>query len=51
MPKRKRKYKTKLNQSIGKPNWHYILGNWRGIENHFFNKVRKGFERILGKTY
>ena len=48
MPKRRRRYKTKLNQSIGKPN---ILGNWRGIEDRFFNKVRKGFNRILGKTY
>ena len=23
------------------------VGNWRGIEDQFFNKVRKGFKRIL----
>jgi hypothetical protein len=22
-------------------------GNWRGLEDHFFNKVRKGFKRLL----
>jgi hypothetical protein len=27
------------------------VGNWRGIEDHFFNKVRKGFKRILSPTY
>ena len=24
-----------------------IQGNWRGIEDRFFNKVRKGFIRLL----
>jgi len=38
----KRKTKSKQNN---------ISGNWRGIEDRFFNKVRKGFKRILGKTY
>jgi hypothetical protein len=28
-----------------------IEGNWRGIEDVFFNKVRKGFQRILGPEY
>ena len=41
MPKRKttsrKKSTTKKNQ----------VGNWRGIEDHFFNKVRKGFKRLL----
>ena len=23
------------------------VGNWRGIEDQFFNKVRKGFKRLL----
>ena len=27
------------------------VGNWRGIEDHFFNKVRKGFKKILSPTY
>ena len=27
------------------------VGNWRGVEDHFFNKVRKGFKRILSPTY
>ena len=27
------------------------VGNWRGIEDQFFNKVRKGFKRILSPTY
>ena len=24
-----------------------IQGNWRGIEDRFFNKVRKGFVKLL----
>ena len=28
-----------------------VDGNWRGIEDAFFNKVRKGFQRILGPKY
>ena len=24
-----------------------VVGNWRGIEDAFFNKVRNGFKRIL----
>jgi|TARA_R110002167_G_scaffold107802_1_gene275579 hypothetical protein len=28
-----------------------IEGNWRGIEDAFFNKVRKGFQRIFGPKY
>ena len=44
MTKRKatsKKTTTKKNQ----------VGNWRGIEDQFFNKVRKGFKRILSPTY
>ena len=47
MPKRRGKYRTKLNQSIGKPN---ILGHW-GRQDDFFNKVTKGFKRIFGRNY
>jgi len=42
------KRKTKSKQNTVRKN---ISGNWRGIEDRFFNKVRKGFKRILGKTY
>ena len=24
-----------------------VVGNWRGIEDRFFTKVRNGFKRIL----
>ena len=24
-----------------------VQGNWRGIEDRFFNKVRKGFVKLL----
>ena len=27
------------------------VGNWRGIEDRFFNKVRKGFKRIFSPKY
>ena len=27
------------------------VGNWRGIEDHFFNKVRKGFKKILSPDW
>ena len=38
MPKKTtRKKTTKKNK----------VGNWRGVEDQFFNKVRKGFKRIL----
>jgi|TARA_R100000951_G_scaffold4861_1_gene5549 hypothetical protein len=37
----KRKVKSKKN----------TIGNWRGIEDRFFNKVRKGFIRIFGNKY
>jgi len=42
----KRKATSKKNKSIKNK-----TGNWRGIEDHFFNKVRKGFKRILSPTY
>jgi|TARA_R110002074_G_scaffold146644_2_gene296307 hypothetical protein len=35
MPKKKTKSKKNT------------VGNWRGIEDHFFNKVRKGFINLL----
>ena len=28
-----------------------VEDNWSGIEDAFFNKVRKGFQRILGPKY
>jgi|TARA_R110000744_G_scaffold150693_2_gene264067 hypothetical protein len=37
----KKKVKSKENK----------VGNWRGIEDRFFNKVRKGFIRIFGSKY
>ncbi len=27
------------------------VGNWRGIEDKFFTKVRNGFKRLLSPTY
>ena len=30
-----------------KPRKKNQVGNWRGVEDQFFNKVRKGFKRIL----
>ena len=54
MPRRKKTKKESTDKYIGlsrgkrKTN---KVGNWRGIEDHFFNKVRKGFERILSPKY
>ncbi len=40
----KTKATTRKKRKVSKKN---IDGNWRGIEDAFFNKVRKGFKRIL----
>ncbi len=45
MPRAKRKpIKVKPKRKPRKKNQ---VGNWRGVEDQFFNKVRKGFKRIL----
>ena len=36
--------KTTRKKSTTKKN---KVGNWRGVEDRFFTKVRKGFKRIL----
>jgi len=36
-PKKVKKKAKKLNK----------VGNWRGIEDNFFNKVRKGFINLM----
>ena len=47
MPKAK-KTTTRKKSTTKKKN---KVGNWRGIEDHFFNKVRKGFKRIFSPKY
>ena len=44
MPKAKKTTRKKVTKKN-------VEGNWRGIEDHFFNKVRKGFKRILSPKY
>ena len=43
MPKVKKKTTTRKKRTTKKN----IVGNWRGIEDRFFIKVRDGFKRIL----
>jgi hypothetical protein len=47
MPRAKKKTITRKK----KPTKKNVEGNWRGIEDAFFNKVRKGFQRIFGPKY
>ena len=44
----KTKSTTRKKRKVSKKN---VDGNWRGIKDVFFNKVRKGFQRILGPKY
>ncbi len=54
MPRTKKPKKESTGQYIGltrnkrKTN---KVGNWRGVEDRFFTKVRKGFKRLLSPTY
>ena len=43
MPKAKKKTTTRKKRTTKKN----IVGNWRGMEDRFFTKVRNGFRAIL----
>tara|TARA_Y100001951_G_C11153543_1_gene190585 strand:- start:95 stop:304 length:210 start_codon:yes stop_codon:yes gene_type:complete len=43
MPKAKKKTTTRKKRTTKKN----IVGNWRGIEDRFFTKVRNGFKALL----
>jgi hypothetical protein len=43
------KRKTKSKKTT--PKKKNTVGNWRGIEDVFFTKVRKGFKRIFSPKY
>ena len=54
MPKAKKtKTSERRKKSVSrKPNRRKnVEGNWRGIEDAFFNRVRKGFARIFSPKY
>ena len=40
----KTKSTTRKKRKVSKKN---VGGNWRGIEDRFFNKVRKGFIKLM----
>jgi len=50
MPKTKKKTtaKTTTRKKHGNIN---VVGNWRGIEDRFFTKVRTGFKKILESPF
>ena len=45
MPKAKKTTRKKTTRK--KATKTNVVGNWRGIEDRFFNKVRKGFVKLL----